>query len=151
MVEFVADFDHLIEIMQFVLASQINQDIFISGSFDNTIYRRILDELLKSNHLEQSKIIIPFVSRSGILSRPYINRIINSGGQIRINSKFTNSIIAIGKYAFVLSFSYRYSKDNGIKTVFENCMITNNGEAVVRIKDKFISMWEGSMALINEA
>jgi hypothetical protein len=148
-IQFITDLNKLKEEIFALLSSETDSDILISGTFDNLIYKHILDEILKNCAIKNCRIIIPYVTSSGIISRPYINKISNLGGQIRHNGKFKTNIIVIGKYVFILSFSSKFSKEYGIKSEFECCIETDDEGTLENIYDTFTNMWNKGLPLIN--
>lgn len=148
--QFVDSLDNFMAILAMALKAN-NIKILISGAFDNVIYKTILDKILNSCHIKECKIIIPFVTSSGVISRAYINKICNSGGNIRINSQFRKNIIVIGDKAFVLSFSGKYNKQYGMKAHFECCIQTDEVHVVEKICESFMVGWQESLPLMNES
>jgi hypothetical protein len=148
--QFVDSLENFMKVLTVTLEEK-DIKIFVSGTFDNIIYKTILDKIINSCHSKDCKIIIPFVTSSGIISRSYINKICNNGGNVRINSQFRKNIIIIGNKAFVLSFSGKYNKQYGIKTHFECCIQTDEVAVVEKIRGSFMNGWQDSLPLVNES
>jgi hypothetical protein len=148
-VQFISDLSDFIERILAILENEIDCQIFISGTFDNMVYKNILDKILKGSGLKNCKMIIPYVTSSGIISRAYINKICGQGGQVRLNSKFKNNIIVVGSNVFVLSFSSKYTKEVGLKSNFECCVQTNHSETVKNVCETFMAMWDKGLPLAN--
>lgn len=140
----IADFTELI---MYLLESEVNLQILMSGAFDNGIYKDILDMVLKFRKVNNCRLIIPYVTSSGAISRPYINKIAENGGQVRINSQFKKSLLVIGRYAFLMSFSNKYNSSYGVKTKFEYSIITDEVNTVNAIQNDFMDMWNQSLPL----
>ncbi|MEG0771891.1 hypothetical protein [Clostridium sp.] len=148
--QFVDSLENFMKILAMALAEK-DIRVLVSGTFDNIVYKTILDKILNSSHIRDCKIIIPLVTSSGVISRSYINKICNNGGNIRINSQFRKNIVVIGNKAFVLSFSGKYNKQYGIKTHFECCIQTDEVEVVEKICESFMIGWQDSLPLVNES
>jgi hypothetical protein len=149
-IQYIDDIELFVQRIQALLKEEEHATILVAGNFDNLAYKQLLDKLLISRHIKNCKIVIPYVTNSGIISRSYINRIFNNGGEIRINSKFRNNLIVIGRHAFILSFSCKYNKEYGTKTYFECCVETNAPEAVDKIKSTLLSLWIESLPIVYE-
>jgi hypothetical protein len=132
-----------------VLRIENDYQMLIAGTFDNEVYKEVVEKALVNGTIKNSKIIIPMVGKNGLVSRSYINKICSVGGQIKINSKYKNNIIVIGGYAFIISFSSKYSSDTGIKFTFECCIATNEHCTVEKIKNKFNEIWNYSLPLVQ--
>jgi hypothetical protein len=148
-IQFISDLSEFIERILSMLESEIDCQVFISGTFDNKVYKDILDKILKAGNLENCKIIIPYVTSSGIISRSFIDKICEKGGQVRLNSKFKNNLIIVGSSAFILSFSSKYTKENGLKSNFECCVLTNYNETVNNVYETFMNAWDKGLPLTN--
>lgn len=124
-------------------------EILISGNFDNIIYKKLLDTILKSNNLTECKIIIPYISSTGIMSRQYINKFCKVSGNIRSNSQFRSNLIVIGNVAFILNFSAKYHKEEGMKFHFECAIKVEDLDTVTDIRNSFMEKWNHSLPLVN--
>jgi hypothetical protein len=124
-------------------------DIFIAGTFDSFAYREILNRLLNINNLSKCKMIIPYISKNGIASRTFTNKIIIKGGEVRLNSRFNNNLIIIDNNAFVLSFNQKYNPGYGMKSSFESCILTNADKVINDVKEIFMNNWHNSLPLNN--
>lgn len=148
--EYFADVNQFINSISNMIQSNSNSEIFISGEFDNMVYREILNKIRNCTNLKACKIIIPYIPRHGVISRPNLNKICQAGCQVRINSRFNKNVILIGENAAVISLGHKYTKENGIKNYFSCSMVTNDSNAVEKIKKTFMNAWHGSMPLVNE-
>jgi hypothetical protein len=149
-IRYITDIGQFVESALAALEENSSSEVLISGTFDNSIYKDVLDSIISKNKTNSCRLIIPYVSRNGIISRTYINKIISGGGQVRLNSRFSNNLIIIGKQAFIISLSHKYNKEYGIKTYFECCMITTETNTVDKIYENFMNNWHRSLPLINE-
>lgn len=145
--QYIGELTEFTELVMRLLENEINLPIFIAGTFDNNIYRQILDIILDCKKINNCRLIIPYVTSSGVISRPYINKLYANGGQVRINSHFKKSLLLIGGYVCLLSFSYKYQSSFGMKTKFEGCMLTDDISTVKQIQDDFIQIWNESLPL----
>jgi hypothetical protein len=145
--QYIGEIAEFTELVMYLLESEINLQILISGTFDNGVYKDILDMVLKNRRVKNCRLIIPYVTSSGAISRPYINKISENGGQVRINSQFKKSLLVIGRFAFLLSFSSKYYSSYGLKTKFEYSMLTDDVNTVQTIQKDFIDMWNESLPL----
>ncbi|WP_069998050.1 hypothetical protein [Cellulosilyticum sp. I15G10I2] len=93
--------------------------------------------------------IIPYITNSGIISRSYINKVSQKDVDFRVNSQFRKSLIVIGNQVFLLSFSAKYSKSDGLRSHFECCMQIDVTEVVSKILDHFNEKWQQSVPLVN--
>jgi hypothetical protein len=148
---FISDLNQFLKTVCHLIDTKIDSEILVAGTFDNIVHKNVLDKILSSRNAKTSKIIIPYVTSNGAISRPYLNKICTGGGQVRINSQFKKDLLVVGEYAFVLSFSYKYSRAYGIKTNFECCMLTSDPETVGEIRKSFLEKWNESFPLsMNE-
>lgn len=148
--EYFADVNQFMNVITNMIENNVDSEIFISGEFDNMVYREILNKIRSCTNLKKCKIIIPYIPRHGVISRPNINKICQAGCQVRINSRFNKNVLLIGGNVFVISLGYKYSKENGIKNYFSCSMVTNDINAVEKIKKTFMNAWHGSMPLVND-
>lgn len=147
---FINDFDSLNEKILYILDNEDDSEVLVSGVFDNFSYKKILNTVLSSKKTRKNKIIIPYISGSGIISRAYINKICVSKSELRANSQFKNNIIVVGNHVFVLSFSYKHDKEYGVKTIFECCILTNDPNAVEATRNSFQAAWDKGFPLSND-
>lgn len=145
-IQFIADLNDFFQILLVTIDSKIHNQILISGTFEHPLFKRILDRLLKTNNIKNSKVLIPYVSSSGTLSRNYINKISGSGGEIRMNSTFKKNLIVIDKEVFIISLSSKYTKDI-IKSNFECAVQTNDKKTVNYICEIFEKIWIKSLLI----
>jgi predicted transcriptional regulator len=148
-IHYVENLDEFKGIINDMLGDENDNRIMIAGTFDNEVYKEIVEKVLTSGNTKNSRIVIPMVGKNGLVSRNYINKICSSGGQIKINSKYKNNIIVIGEYVFIMSFSSKYSSDGGIKVVFECCVVTNERITVEKICSRFNEIWNHSLPLVQ--
>lgn len=146
--QFIDNIDQFIQVVMVALEN-IGVEILISGVFDNETYKKIFDNIINNSNIKDCKIIIPYVTSSGIISRMYINKLFKNGSKVRINSQFRKNLIVIGKHAFVLFFSPKYNKQDGVKFQFEYCMQTEEQEVVEKIRESFVDKWQYSIPLVN--
>lgn len=147
-VQFITDLEDLIQRLLITLNNENDYPILISGTFDHELFKKLLKMLLDNNKINKCKILMPFVSNSGILSRVYINRICNAGGMIRITSMFRKNLIIIGTEVFILSLSSRYLKDLGIKSNFECAVHTDDSNTINYINEMFKEIWDKSLPIM---
>jgi hypothetical protein len=147
--QYIGELADFTELIMYLLESEINLQILISGAFDNVIYKDILDMVLRFRKAKNCRLIIPYVTSSGVISRPYINKISENGGQIRINSQFKKNLLVIGRYVFLISFSNKYNSSYGVKTKFEYSIITDQVSVVNAIQNDFMDMWNESLPLMT--
>lgn len=148
-IQFISDLNNFINLVLSMLDNIGDADILIAGIFDGLVFRDILNRILAIKNLNRCKIIIPYISKTGIASRNYTNKIMDNGGEVRLNSRFNNNLIVIGNNAFVLSFSQKYNSGYGLKSSFQNCIATNYDSAVNEIKEVFMNNWHNSLPLSN--
>lgn len=148
-IQFITDINSFIDLVLSMLENIGDTDIFIAGTFDSFIYRDILNKLVNINSLNKCKIIIPYISKNGIASRTFTNKIINRGGAVRLNSRFNNNLIVIGNNAFVLAFNQKYNPGYGMKSNFESCIVTNDNKVLNDITEVFMNNWHNSLPLNN--
>lgn len=148
-IQFITDINSFIDLVLSMLENIGDTDIFIAGTFDSFIYRDILNKLVNINSLNKCKIIIPYISKNGIASRAFTNKIINRGGAVRLNSRFNNNLIVIGNNAFVLAFNQKYNPGYGMKSSFESCIVTNDNKVLNDITEVFMNNWHNSLPLNN--
>jgi len=146
-IQFVTNLKEFIQMVLTTLNNENDYQILISGTFDHSLFKEIIDNLIVNKKIDKCKVLTPYVSSNGIVSRSYINKISNSGGEVRINSIFKKNLIVIGKEVFILSLSSKYIKDLGIKSHFECAVQTNDGKTVNFIYDIFEKMWDKSMPI----
>ncbi|MEK6264597.1 MAG: hypothetical protein N2B06_07500 [Clostridium sp.] len=149
-VQFITDLEDLVQRLLITLDNKIDNHILISGTFDHELFKKLLKLLLDNNMINKCKILMPFVSNSGILSRVYINKIISAGGKIRITSMFRKNLIIIGNDVFILSLSSRYLKDLGIKSNFECAVQTDDRNTINYITEAFEKIWDKSLPIAND-
>lgn len=147
---FISDLVQLKEQILSILAVENNSEVLLSGMFDNFSLKEILDSVLSSKNTSNYKIIIPYILGRGIMSRAYINKVCMSKNELRINSRFKPNLLVIGNHAFILSFSYRYNKQCGMKMFFECCVMTDDSTAVEDIKKVFQSAWDEGFSLSKD-
>jgi hypothetical protein len=145
--QYIGDLSEFLESVINLLKDDISMQIFISGAFDTALYKEIMDMLLKFKKVNNCRLIIPYVTSTGAISRPYINKLSANGGQVRINSHYKKNLLVLGSHAFLLSFSNKYHSSYGFKTKFECSMLTEDGIAVQKIRDDFMSVWAESLPL----
>lgn len=148
-IQFIADLNSFINLALSMLDNLSDVDILIAGTFNSFVYRDILNRVIALNNLSRCKMIIPYISKNGMVSRTYTNRIIDNGGEVRLNSRFNNNILVIGDNAFVISFNQKYNPGYGMKSSFESCVVTNFSSAVNDIKNVFMNNWHNSLPLSN--
>jgi len=146
--KFITEQNQLLDILTLTLVDT-KLEILISGNFDNIIYKKLFDTILKSNNLRECKIIIPYISSTGIMSRQYINKLCKVSGNIRSNSQFRSNLIVIGNVAFILNFSAKYHKEEGMKYNFECAIKVENLDTVSDIRNSFMEKWNHSLPLVN--
>lgn len=146
-IQFIADLNSFINIVLSMLDNISDVDILIAGTFDSFAYRDILNRIVALNNLSKCKMIIPYISKNGIVSRTYTNKIIDDGGEVRLNSRFNNNLLVIGDTAFVITFNQKYKPGYGMKISFESCVVTNFNEAVETIKKVFMNNWHNSLPI----
>lgn len=148
-VQYIENLEEFKECIDEVINAENDCRILIAGTFENEVYKEVVEKALMSGKIRASRIIIPMVGKNGLVSRNYINKICSVGGQIKLNSKYKNNIIIIGNYAFIISFSSKYSSDTGIRYNFECCIVTNELHTVEKIGSKFDDIWNHSLPLVQ--
>jgi hypothetical protein len=148
-VQFISDLSEFLQRVLVMINNGMDYEILISGTFDHSLFKEILDKLLENNKINKCKILIPYVMSSGIVSRGYMNKICKSGGEIRMNSKFRKNLIVVGKEVFVLSLSSQYVKDIGIKSNFECAVQTDDSKTVNGICETFEKIWDKGLPIVN--
>jgi len=83
------------------------------------------------------------------MSRQYINKLCKVSGNIRSNSQFRSNLIVIGNVAFILNFSAKYHKEEGMKYNFECAIKVENLDTVSDIRNSFMEKWNHSLPLVN--
>ena len=149
-VQFITDLEDLLQIILITLNNENDYHILISGTFDHELFKKLLKTLVDNNKINRCKILMPYVSNSGILSRVYINKISKAGGEIRITSMFRKNLIVIGNQVFILSLSSRYLKDLGIKSNFECAVQTDDSNTINYINEAFEKIWDKSLPIVSD-
>ncbi len=149
-VQFITDLEDLEQRILTTLNNQNDYTILISGTFDHELFKKLLKMLVDNNKINKCRILMPYVSNSGILSRVYINKISNLGGKIRITSMFRKNLIVIGTQVFILSLSARCLKDLGIKSNFECAVQTDDSNIIKSINETFQKVWDKSLPIVND-
>ncbi|MBU3142930.1 hypothetical protein [Clostridium sp. CF012] len=149
-VQFITDLEDLLQIILITLNNENDYHILISGTFDHELFKKLLKTLVDKNKINKCKILMPYVSNSGILSRVYINKISKAGGEIRITSMFRKNLIVIGNQVFILSLSSRYLKDLGIKSNFECAIQTDDSNTINYINETFEKIWDKSLPIVSD-
>jgi hypothetical protein len=149
-IQFITDLEDLEQRILTTLNNQNDYKILISGTFDHELFKKLLKILVDNNKINKCRILMPYVSNSGILSRVYINKICNVGGNIRITSLFRKNLIVIGTQVFILSLSSRCLKDLGIKSNFECAVQTDDSNIINSINEAFEKAWDKSLPIVNE-
>lgn len=145
--QYISNLSEFMELIMHLLESEINLQILISGTFENVLYKDILDMILKYKKVKNCRLIIPYITSSGAISRHYINKLSSEGGQVRINSHFKKSLLVIGEYALLLSFSHKYHSSYRVRTKFECGVLTDDINIVEAIKNDFMNKWNESLPL----
>lgn len=148
-IEYIDKLEELKSFINSLLISENDYRVWVAGTFDNEVYKDIIEMVLNKGCTKNLQIIIPMVGKNGLVSRSYINKICSAGGEIKINSKFKNNIVIIGRHIFVISFSNNYSANNGMKITFECCVATNEVSTVAKISNRFIDIWNHSLPLVQ--
>lgn len=146
-IQFIADLNSFINLALSMFENIRDVDVLISGTFDSIVYRDILNRLVAINNLGGCKMIIPYIAKNGMVSRNYTNKIIDAGGEVRLNSRFNNNLLVIGDNAFILTFNQKYKPGFGMKNSFESCVVTNYKNAVGDIKKVFMNNWHNSLPI----
>ena len=149
-VQFITNLEDLQQIILTTLNNQNDYKILISGTFDHKLFKELLKMLVDNNKINKCRILMPYVSNSGILSRVYINKINNAGGKIRITNMFRKNLIVIGNQVFILSLSSRCLKDLGIKSNFECAVQTDDSNIINDINETFEKAWDKSLPIVND-
>ncbi|MBK5240021.1 hypothetical protein [Clostridium sp.] len=149
-VQFITDLEDLEQRILTALNNENDYKILISGTFDHELFKKLLKLLVDNNNINKCRILMPYVSNSGILSRVYINKIGDVGGKIRITSMFRKNLIVIGTQVFILSLSSRYLKDLGVKSNFECAVQTDDSNIINSINETFEKVWDKSLPIMNE-
>jgi hypothetical protein len=149
-VQFITDLEDLEQRILTTLNNQNDCKILISGTFDHELFKKLIKMLVYNNKINKCRILMPYVSNSGILSRVYINKISNVGGKIRITSMFRKNLIVIGNQVFILSLSARCLKDFGIKSNFECAVQTDDSNTINYINETFEKIWDKSLPIAND-
>ena len=149
-VQFITESEDLIQRILTTLNKENDYQILISGTFDHELFKKLLKILIVNNKINKCRILMPYVSNSGILSRVYINKICNAGGNIRITSMYRKNLIVIGTQVFILSLSARCIKDLGIKNNFECAVQTDDSNIINSINETFEKIWGKSLPIIND-
>ena len=121
------------------LKNQPNGEVLISGSWCKPMYEEMIQAVLNHASNCSYKVIVPHVRLTGSIPLNLIKKIPDRGGQVRINSGFTNNLLLINDCVFVLSFTSRLGKLNDISTTFECALRVNEAYAVEQIKNTFIA------------
>lgn len=148
-IQFIADLNSFINLVLSMLENISDVDVLISGTFDSVAYRDILNGIIAINNLNKCKMIIPYISKNGVISRTYTNKIIDNGGEVRLNSRFNNNLLIIGDTAFTITFNQKYKPGYGMKSSFESCIVTNFNNTVNDIKSFFMNNWHNSLPINN--
>lgn len=148
-IKFVTDLGEFLQSVLATINSEVHYQILISGTFDHPLFKEILNKLLGNEKIDKCKILIPYVSSSGVISRGFISKISDSGGEIRMNSMFRKNLIVIGKEAFILSLSSKYMKDLAVKSNFECAVQTDDSKTVNYICETFQKVWDKSLPISN--
>ena len=149
-VQFITDLEDLAQKILITLNNENDYQILISGTFDHELFKDLLKTLVKDNKINKCKILMPYISNTGILSRVYINKISNAGGEIRITSMFRKNLIVIGTQVFILSLSSRSFKDLGIKSNFECAVQTDDCNTINYINETFYKIWDKSLTIVSD-
>jgi len=149
-VQFITESEDLVQRILTTLNKENDYKILISGTFDHELFKKLLKILVDNNKINKCRILMPYVSNSGILSRVYINKICNAGGKIRITSMYRKNLIVIGTQVFILSLSARCIKDLGIKNNFECAVQTDDSNIINSINETFEKVWGKSLPIIND-
>ncbi|MCJ7691676.1 MAG: hypothetical protein MUO60_20525, partial [Clostridiaceae bacterium] len=131
------------------LNNQNDYKILITGTFDHELFKKLLKLLVDNNKIKKCRILMPYISCSGILSRVYIKKISNVGGKIRLTSVFRKNLIVIGTQVFILSLSARCIKELGIKSNFECAVQTDDSNIINSINETFDNVWDKSLPIEN--
>lgn len=148
-IQFVTDLGEFLQRVLLAIDSELNYQILISGTFDHSLFKVILDNILQNDKIKKCKVLIPYIGNYGVVSRGYINKISHAGGEIRMNSTFKKSLIVIGKEVFILSLSSKYMKDIVIKSNFECAVHTDDIKTVNNIYETFENVWDKSLPIVN--
>lgn len=146
---FVTDLVEFLQTILVTISSEFQNQIFICGTFDHSLFKKITDTLLEYNKINTCKILIPHIASTGIASRSYINKLSNFGGEIRLNSTFRKNLIVIGKEAFILSLSSKYVQDQVIKSNFDCAVHTDDVKTVKYIYELFEETWDKSLPILS--
>lgn len=149
-VQFITDLEDLAQRILITLNNENDYEILISGTFDHELFKDLLKTLAKDNKINKCKILMPYIGSTGILSRVYINKISNAGGEIRITSMFRKNLIVIGTQVFILSLSSRSLKDLGIKSNFECAVQTDDSNTINYINETFYKIWDKSLTIVSD-
>ena len=149
-VQFINDLDDLVQKILIALNTENDCEILISGTFDHELFKKLLSILMDNNKINKCKILMPYISNSGVLSRVHINKISRAGGYIRITNMFRKNLIVIGNQVFILSLSSRYLKDLGIKSNFECAVQTDDSHTNNYVNEIFGEIWDKSLPIVSE-
>ncbi|KPU45722.1 hypothetical protein OXPF_09550 [Oxobacter pfennigii] len=150
LIQYISDINQFKEAVLSILGDSIVPEILISGIYTRMILGDIIDKIIEMNNGDKCKIIISnIINREG-LSKSQIRKLYTQGGKIKINSNASNNIIIIGNNAFVLSYSYKYNRENGPRTSFESCILTDCSSVVDKVKEVFLEKWGRSFPLAVE-
>lgn len=149
-VQFITDLEDLVQRILIALNNENDCQILISGTFDHELFKKLLTMLVENNKINKCKILMPYVSNSGVLSRVHINKISKAGGYIRITNMFRKNLIVIGNQVFILSLSSRYLKDLSIKSNFECAVQTDDSNTINNINETFEKIWDKSLPIVSD-
>lgn len=148
-IQFVTELGEFLQMVLVTLNTEAYHEILISGTFDHSLFKEILNKLFEDTKISKCKILVPYIGNSGIISRGYINKISNAGGEVRMNSTFKKNFIVVGKEVFILSLSSRYMKDLVMKSNFDCAVQTDDSKTVNYIYETFKKVWDKSLPIAN--
>jgi len=149
-VQFISDQEQFKDAISSLLKNPAHREIFISGIWGKFIYRDIINKIIDNNYSDRCRIIIHHITDDKGIRNPHINQICKLGGKVRVNSKFSNCIVIIGDNVFIVSFTYKYDKEQGLKINFGCSMYTNHDETLKEIKEVLNHEWDRSFPLTVE-
>jgi hypothetical protein len=133
-----------------MIESKEYKEILISGIWNKAAYEEVLKTIIKNGSAHKCNILVPNMKLDKVLPVALINQINKQKGQVKINGQFNNNLLIIDKNVFILSFSFKYSKDNTIKIYFECGMFISQSDIADEVRDNFKAMWNKGLCLVTD-